>query len=224
MSSSPVLRLASALVVWLVVASAAAQDVWTVQTVALRDLREARGMAAELQLHGLPAYTEFTMQSGLQYVRVRVGCYLDRETAEAWAGLLRGGGLVNEAVPVVMDASPPAGIDCVTADVGFRKPDSWSLVSGAGELPVFEVTVAGHQAYLRFDGERWRVWQGRPPAPEPLPEAANAQAMQRWGQSVVRLTGGAFLCPGRLLASLRDAAVVDRGDAVVACRLAGAGS
>lgn len=217
-------RLACALAGWLACALAAAQEVWTVQTVALRDLREARGMAAELQLHGLPAYTEFTMQAGLQYVRVRVGCYLDRDTAEAWAGLLRGGGVVNEAVPVVMDGAPPAGLDCVTADVGFRKPEQWSLVSGAGELPVFEVLVAGHPAYLRFDGERWRVWQGRPPAPEPLPEAANTLTMQWWGQSIVRMRGGAFLCPGRLLAGLRDAAVVDRGDAVVACRLAGAGS
>lgn len=202
----------------LYLALASAQESWTVQTVALRDLREARGMAAELQLHGLPAYTEFTMQSGLQYVRVRVGCYLDRDVAEAWAELLRSH-LTQEAVPVVMDEPPPPGMDCVVADVGFRKPEAWTQVSAVGELPVFEVLLGGHQAYLRFDGERWRVWQGRPPAPAPLPEAANAHGRQRWGRPVVELGSGALLCPGQLLAGLRDAAVVEWGDVVVACRL-----
>ena len=199
-----------------------AQTTWSVQTVALRDFREAQGVAAGLRLHGLDAYTEFTMQSGLQYVRVRVGCTDEREVADAWAALLARS-LVAEAVVVPMEGPAPRDVACVAAEVGFRKPAHWVLVSRPGELPVFEVEVADHLAYLGYDGLVWRVWQGTAPAPVPA-SPARVVAARLDGRHVVRSADGRLLCPGRLLAGVGEAAVVELGDAIVACRRVEAGA
>ena len=201
--------------------AAAAQTTWSVQTVALRDYREAQGVAAGLRLHGLDAYTEFTMQNGLQYVRVRVGCTDEREVADAWATLLVRS-LVAEAVVVVMEGDSHEDVACVAAEVGFRKPGRWTLVSGPSEVPVFEVEVADHLAYLSFDGLVWRVWQGTAPAPVTA-SAPSVAAARLDGRDVVRSADGGLLCPGRLLAGVGEAAVVELGDAIVACRRVEAG-
>lgn len=205
--------------------AASAQAAWTVQTVALRDLREANAEVARLGDLGLAAYTGFTMLDGLQYVRVRVGCF-DRETAERWAGLLRAG-VTSEAVALPLDALP-TGVPCVAVDVGFRKPADWALVSRADEQPTFRVEVAGHAAYLRYDGSGWRLWQAVAPAPEAVaPETGTTglsgsvvRAATLAGQDIVRHALWGALCPGRLMASIGDVAIVDQGDAIVACGLA----
>jgi len=206
---------------------AAAQAAWTVQTVALRDLREADAVVARLSGLGLAAYTEFTMLDGLQYVRVRVGCF-DRENAERWAALLRMG-VASEAVALPMDALPPEGVACVTVDVGFRKPAAWTLASGPDEQPTFRVEVAGQAAYLRYDGAGWRLWQAVAPPPEPLPAGSAAafgaagpgggsvQPATLAGQDIVRHAAWGALCPGRLVATIGDVGIVDQGDAIVAC-------
>ena len=201
--------------------SAAAQTTWSVQTVALRDYREAAGVAAGLRLHGLDAYTEFTMQGGLQYVRVRVGCTDEREVADAWAALLARS-LVAEAVVVPMEGALPLDVACIAAEVGFRMPVRWMLVSAPSEVPVFEVVVADHLAYLSYDGLVWRVWQGAAPAPVAA-SAPRVVAARLDGRDVVRSADGGLLCPGRLLAGIGDAAVVELGDAIVACRPVDAG-
>jgi len=200
---------------------AAAQTAWTVQTVAYRDLRDANADVAFLRTIGLVAYTEFTMANGLQYVRVRVGCHEGREAAEAWASLLRGA-VTREAVAVPAETPPPAHVPCVATDVGFLKPALWSLVSAAGDLPTFEVEVAGHRAYLRHDGEAWRLWQSVPPEPVAAPDVPPGQQVRSGvvaGQAVALSADAGPLCPGRLLATAGPVAVVDRGDAVVACRV-----
>lgn len=201
---------------------AAQSPAWTLQTVALRDLRDANAEAERLQAVGLAAYTEFTMSAGLQYVRVRAGCFDTREAAEAWADVLRGG-VVREAVAMPVEGPLPGHVPCIEVDVGFRKPTAWALVSGPGEQPTFRVEVAGHPAYLRHDGNGWRVYQAVEPAPEAaplLPAASGLREASVGGHPVVVTLGGAALCPGRLLAVAGAVAVVDRGDAVVACRVA----
>jgi hypothetical protein len=199
---------------------AAAQVGWTVQTVAVRDLREANTEVERLRGLGLAAYTEFTMLDGLQFVRVRVGCF-DRETAERWAGLLQGA-ITREAVAMPLSGALPEGVPCVMADVGFRKPASWSLVSGAGDQPTFRVEVAGFPAYLRYDGSGWRLWQAVAPAPEPIGAIAFEASVRVGsvaGQPIVRDLLWGALCPGRLLASIGDVGIADQGDAIVACRV-----
>jgi hypothetical protein len=206
---------------------ASAQAAWTVQTVALRDLREANAEVARLSDLGLAAYTEFTMLDGLQYVRVRVGCF-DRENAERWAALLRAG-VASEAVALPLDAPPPADVACVAVDVGFRKPAAWTLASRPDEQPTFRVEVAGHAAYLRYDGAGWRLWQAVAPPPEPLapgpaagvgvagPGAGVVHPASLGGQDIVRHAAWGALCPGRLVATIGDVGIVDQGDAIVAC-------
>lgn len=214
---------------WLAWAGAAsAQAAWTVQTVALRDLREANAEVARLGALGLAAYTEFTMLDGLQYVRVRIGCF-DRENAERWAALLRVG-VTPEAVALPMDALPPGDVPCVAVDVGFRKPAAWTLASSPDEQPTFRVEVAGHAAYLRYDGAGWRLWQAVAPPPEPLtpvpaagfgfsgPGGDVVRAATLGGQDIVRHGAWGALCPGRLVATIGDVGIVDQGDAIVACR------
>jgi hypothetical protein len=200
---------------------ASAQAAWSVQTVAYRDLRDANAEVAFLGTVGLVAYTEFTMANGLQYVRVRVGCHEGRDAAEAWASLLRGA-VTREAVAVPAETPPPAHVPCVAIDVGFLKPATWSLVSAVGELPTFEVEVAGHRAYLRHDGDAWRLWQTVPPEPVAAPAVPAGHEVRSGvvaGQPVALSAAAGPLCPGRLLATAGPVAVVDRGDAVVACRV-----
>jgi len=199
-----------------------AQSTWTVQTVAYRDLRDANAEVAYLRSLGLPAYTEFTMTNGLQYVRVRVGCHAERDAAEAWASLLQTG-VTREAVAVPTDARPPDHVPCVATEVGFLKPSTWALVSTADELPTFRVEVAGHVAYLRHDGDAWRLWQTLPPASAFAPRLPVDQQVRVGsvsGQPVARTAEAGVLCPGRLIATAGAVAIVDRGDAVVACRVA----
>lgn len=203
-------------------AMATAQVAWTVQTVALRDLREANAEVARLSALGLPAYTEFTMADGLQYVRVRFGCYDRREAAEAWVALVRGR-TVRDAVAVPTEAPLPNHVPCVEVDVGFLKPATWALVSRAGEQPTFRVEVGGHVAFLRHDGQGWRLWQSVAPEPEPAASVAADRGVRVGsiaGQPVARTVTDGPLCPGTLLTSVGPVAIVDWGDAVVACRVA----
>jgi hypothetical protein len=142
---------------WLVVVAMAQDGGWAVQTVALRDLREAERAAAHLRAAGFPAFTEFVMADGLQYVRVRVGCWSIRPAAEAVAELLLGG---HAREAVVVPHGPGSPDACVDLDVGFITPASWSPLFGPGEAPTFRVELAGHVAHIRHDGERWSVLQG----------------------------------------------------------------
>jgi hypothetical protein len=214
-------RWAHALLLWAFGGAALAQSAWTVQTVAFRDLRDANAQVAYLATVGLPAYAEFTMANGLQYVRVRVGCHDRRDAAEAWADLLRGA-VTPEAVAVPVEAAPPAHVPCVATDVGFLKPSVWSLVSADGDLPTFQVEVGGHTAYLRHDGEAWRLWQSLAPDPAPAPAAPAGQEVRVdrvAGRPVAWSDAVGPLCPGTLVATAGPVAIVDRGDAVVACRV-----
>ncbi len=198
----------------------AAQEAWTVQTVALRDLREAESRASLLGGLGLPAYTEFTMNDGLQYVRVRIGCFSTREVAEAWADVLQQA-VVDEAVAVPIEGGLPAGIACVTTDIGFRKPTRWDLVSTANEEPTFEVVIDGSSAYLRYEADHWRMWQGvAPDGLLALP--SRVVAARLGGRPVVRVVDGPALCPGRLLGASGEVAIVEIGDLVAACHRAAA--
>ncbi|MEJ2667818.1 MAG: SPOR domain-containing protein [Deinococcales bacterium] len=194
---------------------------WSVQTVALRDLRQARTVVGELQALGFDAFPEFAMHDGEQFVRVRVGCYTDRSAAEAAAQALAGH-VTKQAVAVTLSATTRAD-ECVREDVGFLKPRVWKQLDPADGLPTFDVDIGGHKARLLFTGQGWRVLQSGE-AFTPTPAAANASF-------VVARPGGApwvaqelasgtrMLCPGKLIGTAGSAAVVERSNEVVACML-----
>ncbi len=201
---------------------AASHDHWTVQTVALRDLREAQSTAAALKEYGFDAFTEFAMDRGLQFIRVRVGCYTTREAAETMAAALRG--RITDAA-VVVEASPGAPVaGCVKMDVGFLKPVTWDEVDRAGLAPAFRVVVAGIEAHVAHTGLRWRVLQDGEEVPlvDPALPAARFTQASVGGVSFVGLErpeGRLLLCPGLLLDSVGGAAISEQGEALVACSL-----
>lgn len=200
----------------------AQDDRWTVQVIALRDYREAQAVAAELRLYNLDAYTEFAMQAGMQFVRVRVGCFEGREAAEAVARAIRGR-LTAEAE--LVEFSPGAQVAaCVQQSVGFLDDYTWRYLGAEGGVPAFAVTVAGKDALVAHDGDRWWVVQGNgePPtakAPQTLVSFAQRRHAGVMLVSQVRVADELVVCPGALVTASGEWAIVDRGDAVVACRL-----
>lgn len=195
---------------------------WTVQTVALRDLRDARSVVDDLRSFDLDAYTEFAMNDGQQFVRVRIGCFVSREGAEALAAVLRGRVTADAAAVELTSGAPVMG--CVRVDVGFRKPYEWEAVEGAGALPAFRVVVAGVPARIVHDGSRWAVLQGDGAVPSRDPQAATAtfDRVVLGGVPLVRWhgeDGAVVLCPGEVIGSVGDVAIVELGDLVMACSL-----
>lgn len=192
---------------------------WSIQTVALRDYRDAQATVADLRAFGLDAYSEFAMNAGVQYVRVRVGCFATRASAEELA-LRLSDYLVAEAVPVERTADAPSA-GCLEEQTGFLKPSTWRQV--ADGVPAFEVTMAETTAVVQHTGRSWRIVQGA--AELPLFEAPLSPRFRQGSVLDVPVVetsiGGAWLvvCPGQLLAEVGDAAIVDRGDRIVSCRL-----
>ena len=195
---------------------------WTVQTVALRDLRQADTVVAQLKNLGFDAYDEFAMNDGKQFVRVRVGCYADRAAAQAAATALARH-VTEQAVPAPI--SPGARVDhCIREDVGFLKPASWSRVAAGDGLPTFHVQVAGRSADLVFDGSRWVVVQDGSPRPAAAVAGGAAFVSAHPGDvawAAEETPGGArLLCPGTLVGHAGNAAIVERAGEVVACSFA----
>jgi len=211
-----------AFTVLLVLAGWAAAESWTVQTVAVRDLREAQSVAADLDRLGFDAYTEYTMSRGLQYVRVRVGCFRDRGDADMFASLLAGWA-VREAVVVERVPGAPT-VGCLEREVGFVAPGAWRQ-RGPG-VASFEVEVAGVHGVIRYQSGRWQLLQA--PATEAIVDLRDedrsfVQARGTpWPFVALRGTNGQgdlLLCPGTLLAEADGAAIVEHLGVVASCRL-----
>lgn len=138
-------------------ASLAFAEAWTVQTVALRDYRMAQDRVDALRAHGFNAYSEFAMNDGKQFVRVRVGCFNDKLAAQAAAIALEQY-LVDEAV--VVPLSDDAPIDyCVRHDLGFRYPDAWGVWSSEANGVVFWVELGSRRGFVAYNGQSWQVVQ-----------------------------------------------------------------
>lgn len=203
---------------------------WTVQTVALRDYRQAQDTAVRLQEHGFPAYVEFAMNDGHQYSRVRVGCFTARDGARALAEILRSG-ITKDAV--VVEASTEfrnSGRACTEFQTGFMKPASWEYVGNNTEYAVFEVNIGDITAFVTHNGDAWHVMQ----AGEELSDVTLADRSADWSQRalpgvqqalVMKHLEGSwwYACRGNLLGVFRDVAFVETSRAVVSCRYGGAG-
>lgn len=195
-----------------------------------RDYRQARAQVAQLRDLGFDAYSEFAMNDGRQYARVRVGCFGSRDAAAQFARDLRG--FVTAAAvpqPLGPGASPSA---CVDWEVGFVKPLQWEI-QRRGEEVVFRVELDGVVGFVRHDGQGWRLSQELPtPVASPgarvgEDEGDSGRPGIRFEQAVVsrlervvaRLPGGSrvVVCSGRLLWQGGNAAVVERSDSVIAC-------
>lgn len=202
------------------IGSGAVAENWTVQTVAVRDLRVGDAIAAELASLGFDAYTEFVMSDGVQWVRVRVGCFFDRADADGMATLLQGR-YTRDAV-VVPRTPGISDVPCLRREIGFVTPDRWhQVLPGAA---AFEVEVDGVLGLIRYQAGGWRLLQ------EPATEALDAVTSVGQGtfqeapgmpsRFVARrlLDGGLrIFCAGRLLAQTEEAAIVELDGVVSAC-------
>ncbi|MGL4610734.1 MAG: SPOR domain-containing protein [Trueperaceae bacterium] len=131
---------------------------WTIQAVAFRDYRDAQVAVEQLQTLGFEAYSEFSSGSdGLQYARVRVGCFDSQETAELTVQRLAGS-YTKEAVAVPLSPNAPVPY-CVRREIGFVTPTTWYTYFTAVEHAVFMAEVQGQQAFLKHDGARWAMGQ-----------------------------------------------------------------
>ena len=218
----PLLKLLLVLAV-LQTGAALAQERWAVQVVALRDYREAQAAAADLVTLGFDAYTEFAMLDAQQWVRVRVGCYFSREAAAAMASALEAR-ITAQAQAVEFGLGSSRGLGCTEESIGFLDGYDWRLLSDSQPV-LFEVTVAGVPATVAHDGSRWRVVQADEQLLQEtqLRAAAEFEARRIGGANFVSIreaTGSVVVCPGELLASVADVAIVKRGELVLACRFA----
>lgn len=196
-----------------------AAENWTVQTAAFQDYRQASEQVAELQSLGFDAYSEFAMQGGRQYARVRIGCFATRDAAVSFAGDIRGR-ITADAVAQPISALA-AGRTCVRFDPGFVKPDRWELLRQGRDL-LFRVELGGQVGFLQHDGGGWRFLHERP-----SPPAAGALTQQRFRQvrigglnlAQVQLADGSRLnaCGGLLLWQYDWTVVVERASRVIAC-------
>ena len=198
---------------------AAAQELWTVQTVAFPDYRQAQEAEAELAELGFDVYTEFTMNDGQQYTRVRIGCFESRHAAELTATLLAGR-MTREAV--VQPLTPGAAVSfCLRADVGFIKPGDWTIQNQDSLQIVFRVSLAGHTGYVRMRDAEWLLLTEIEPATvAPSGPTYRFEQLTVAGVQMVRASIGGHnlnVCPGTLLWQSGRTAVVERADSVVAC-------
>ena len=124
---------------------------WTVQTVALQDYQEALETAAQLQALEYDAYVDFGLYEGRQFVRVRVGCFADQDSADFFARQLAGR-VTAEAVAVPLETKPGASF-CVQRVVGFELPESWAVLSNTASSLTFWVEVLGQRRFVMFTGQ-----------------------------------------------------------------------
>jgi hypothetical protein len=131
---------------------------WTIQTVAFRDFRDAQAAVTQLQALGFEAYSEFADGSdGLQYARVRVGCFDSKETADLTVQRLVGS-YTKEAVAAPLSSGAPVPY-CVRRQVGFITPSTWYTYFTTATDAAFMVDFSGRQAFLKHDGVTWQMGQ-----------------------------------------------------------------
>ena len=137
---------------------------WTVQTGAFRDPAEAAKHVRSLEGLGLNAYTEAVTVGRDPYLRVRAGCFLNKEGADAVTLLLRQRPQEEAAVTAPLSPDAPARL-CAAYELGFRPPEDWEVVSRTRDGILFRVARGTHRGFVAFDGAsgassgRWRVLQ-----------------------------------------------------------------
>ena len=212
----------------------AARGPWTVQTGAFRDPAEAAKHVRSLKELGLDAYTETVTVGRDPYVRVRAGCFLDKEGADAVTLLLRQRPGEEAAVTASLSPDAPARL-CAAYELGFRLPERWEAVSRTQGGILFRVERGTHRGFIAFDGVsgassgRWRVLQESERARwesslVTAPEDLSSQPFEvsaRGGLLLARTLRGETLAvgAGALLWQGDRVAVAQLGNVVVAVRL-----
>lgn len=192
---------------------------WTVQVVATANASAARQLSEDFRQQGLPAYV--TSHDGLH--RVRLGCFGLRADAEAMARQAKAWGVQNSIVlsagSLVTDEAR-----CVQSQVGFVKPADWQFVDGE-QVPLFEVRLADTAASISYAPDRgWSVHQVGEPIASTTSAAPSGVFVNAEGTAEPYIafddgTTKTLVCPGTLVTSVGQAAIVENDHSVRACRL-----
>ena len=139
-----------ALLVILGCVSAQGTQLWTLQSAAFADAEQAAGVVSQLRSSGFDAYAE---RSG-EITRVRVGCFLDRTSAEDVALTL-----AQQSDVQVVPLNAGARVTfCIHREAGFLLPEAWGVVENTPRDITFWVDAAGRR-YLRYNERGWQVYQ-----------------------------------------------------------------
>ena len=199
-------------------------QLWTIQTAAFRDYRDAIAAVDQLKTQGFAAYSEFAMGTdNQQYTRVRIGCFDSKETADLTVQRLLGA-YTKEAASVTLTPGTPIPT-CLMRSIGFVLPSTWYVYLTTPDYAVFMVDFQGRQAFLKFDGANWQMGQT-------LSElGVNASGLSAtsgyfseiaaspYPQIIYNSGAPLFITQGRLLWQRYDVAVIAEGDTVVAYQI-----
>ena len=190
---------------------------WTVQTVALQDYGEALAVSDQLRALSYDAYVDFGLYEGQQFVRVRVGCFDDQDSAAFFASQLVG--VTAEAVAVPLEAAPKTSF-CVRRVVGFEPPPVWGVLGTTASAVSFWVEVLGQRRFVVFTGNTWRVAQSEQDVADLTRTAtaergaalfrqdANARVLCDWRGTPFNVTTGQLLWQGGAWAIVLEAGAV----------------
>ncbi len=199
-------------------------QLWTIQTAAFRDYRDAIAAVDQLKTQGFEAYSEFAMgDDSQQYTRVRIGCFDSKETADLTVQRLLGA-YTKEAASVALTPGTPIPT-CLSRSIGFVTPSTWYIYITTSDYAVFMVDFQGKQAFLKFDGTTWQMGQnlselgvtatGSSPGSGYFSEVAASP----YPQIIYSNGTPLFVTQGRLLWQRYDVAVIAEGDIVVAYQI-----
>jgi hypothetical protein len=199
-------------------------QLWTIQTAAFRDYRDAIAAVDQLKTQGFEAYTEFAMgNDNQQYTRVRIGCFDSKETAELTVQRLLGT-YTKEAASVTLTPGSPIPT-CLSRSIGFVMPATWYIYITTPEYAVFMVDFQGKQAFLKFDGQNWQIGQNlselgvNASGSSPTSGYFSEIAASPYPQIIYNNGSPLFITQGRLLWQRYDVAVIAEGDLVVAYQI-----
>ncbi len=162
---------------------------WTLQTAAFSDAARADVAVRGLRQAGFDAYSERAQE----VTRVRVGCFLDRESAEVVAVHLARRTEGRAQIVALNRAAVSVGPTfCVRREAGFTLPARWGVAETTPDTITFWVNAAGPRA-LRFDGRAWRIRQSAPL------RGASERAEVQTAQAAPVRAGSLFVGFGRTL-------------------------
>jgi hypothetical protein len=223
-SLSPFLKNLFLLFTFYFLLSPAYAQLWTIQTAAFRDYRDAIAAVDQLKTQGFEAYSEFAMGTdNQQYTRVRIGCFDSKETADLTVQRLLGA-YTKEAAAVTLTPGTPIPT-CLMRSIGFVLPSTWYTYISTPDYAVFMVDFQGSQAFLKFDGVSWLMGQNlselgvTASGSSPTSGYFSEIAASPYPQIIYNSGTPLFITQGRLLWQRYDVAVIAEGDTVVAYQI-----
>ncbi len=128
---------------------------WTIQIASFYDFRLAQRSLDRLVSAGFDSYSEFFMEEGSQFVRVRVGCFESREAAQNFLDTMNSMGQINAYITQNTNSSN----NCINRSVGFITPEKWGTYRLNNDNIVFWVNISGLTAFISNSASGWQISQ-----------------------------------------------------------------